>query len=364
MSMSVGPFSIAAQLVSTLSTLSARPAPRPAGPSAAGGATIAAAPAPGLGFKVVRGKDRGAYYRKVEAEPSKLYKGIAGTGYLPQVSFDPKRFYVGPNGMDDWMTGPLDRPSVYMGGNANGHEADVGLTWDRVYDSQGRPTYTDNAEGSDMRDPAHRFAVEKRGTTKVLVDGNGREVARGADVDKKLKELRPNFAFRPFWRAPEWNNPKPGSRENVYFYPGEKFNMSVTVLGKGQVRLDISGADAFNNKVSFSKPIPAPGFGEGGLESFKRVNSIDQFYVDSKGVRHAVERTNVRPTRTVAHSGGWESVSLLRRPPATGRVAMTGDKFTEVRGPDTYDRYHDIFHLWGFDKSKGGERVDIVPFSN
>jgi len=339
-----------------------RPPPLPPVPSSARVASTAAAP-PGLGFKSKTTNDRGAYFRKVETGPSTAYRGI--TGYLPEVAFDPKRYYVSPNGMDHYQTGPLDRPSVYMGGNANGHEADVGLSWDRVYDSRGRATYTDMAEGSDMRNPEHRFVMEKRGNLSVLVDGNGKEVATGAAAEARLKQLKPNFAFRPYWRTNnngknEWNNPKPGSAENVYFYPGEKFTMSVSDAGKGQIRLDIKGEDGISN-VRFSKPIAAQGFGEGGAESFKRVNSIDQFYADSTG-RHSVEKRNVIPTRTHTWNGGWESVTLLGR--NGSRVPMAGSSFTEIRGADTAKKYDDIFKLWGFDNKKGGERVDIVPFSN
>jgi hypothetical protein len=59
---------------------------------------------------------------------------------LPEVSFDSNRYFVSPWGADHFQTGPLDRPSVYLGGHAAGKEIDTGLTWDRVYDVEGRAT--------------------------------------------------------------------------------------------------------------------------------------------------------------------------------------------------------------------------------
>lgn len=196
------------------------------------------------GFKVkVQRRTRGAYFRKLQSSARVEYHGIRGVGFLPRVTFDPDCYYVSPEGPDHYQTGLLDRPSVYMGGHAAGKEMDVGLTWDRVYDALGRPTYSDSPEGIDGRDPAHRFVRTQSAGIPVLLDGNGAVVAEGTtEVSARMEQLRPNFAFRPFWRTTneggnQWNQPRPGAADNLYFSPGEKFAMSVRISGPERVRM-------------------------------------------------------------------------------------------------------------------------------
>jgi len=305
---------------------------------------------------------KGAYFRKVTSEAQVSNRGIHASGTLPQVHFDPSRSYVSKKGMDHYETGPLDRPSIYLGGRTGDVEMDVGLTWDRVYDGKAA-TYTDRPERTDGRDAAHRFHRGESGGQPAVIDGNGSVVARGEDaVAEKMRSLSPNFAFRPVWRAishgkNDWGTPKLGSAENVYFYPGEDVRMQVQVVGRNQVKLWINSGEP--GGPSMSHQFRQDGAGVGKPQSFKRVSSIDQFYVLPDGSRKGRERQNVLPTQTTAIGGGWDAVEILRSggvPP----LPMRGSSMTEVRGGDTAARYDEIFRRYGLN-DRGGERVDIVP---
>ncbi len=317
---------------------------------------------------------KGAYFRKVESQASAQNRGITGTGTLPQVSTDPTRQFQG-TGSTAWQTGPLERPSVYMGGRApGGKEVDAGLTWDRVYDSQGRATFTDNPQGSDMRDPSHRFVRTTVEGQPALVDSNTppRVVAQGkAAVDAKMKTLRENFAFRPFWRDTNsdtpadqrWHNPpvKPQAdakpeEHNQYFYPGERFTMTIQSQGPERVRMDIRLEGAKEHQ-HFTTQFRQEGWGPRKSTSFKRVNSVDQFAIRD-GKRVGAEKLGVEPTRTTALGGSWDEVSLLRA--GNKRLPMTGSQFTTIKGQDTAARYGEIFNISG-STDRGGERVDIHP---
>ena len=314
------------------------------------------------GFAVDKNGIAGAYFRKVMTDSSKANVGLRATGTLPTPTFDPRRQFVSPNGMDDFKTGPLDRPSVYMGGHAGGNELDCGLTWDRVYDSQRRATYTDCANGSDGRDPAHRFVRGMDGAQQTLVDGNGKVVAKGlAEVAEKLKSLRPHFAFRPYWRTTgdgnnTWNNPGAGTPQNLYFYPGEKLVMNVQEGGPDKVRMDIRLEGSAVQQHS-TQVFDQQGFGVGKARSFKRIMSVDQFRVVD-GERKGNEKQPVIKTSTTLAGGRWDEVTVSRRDGTTR--PMTGAGFTEVRGRDLASRYGEVFKLSGF-TDRGGESLQLVP---
>ena len=315
----------------------------------------------GAGTKVEAGT-KGAYFRKVTSDAQVGYSGIRAEGHLPVMHFDPSRFYVSKHGLDHYETGPLDRPSIYLGGRTSGVEMDVGLTWDRVYDGK-QATYTDRPELSDGRDPAHRFSRATVEGQPALVDGHGKVVASGAEaVADKLATLSPNYAFRPVWRAiadgeNAWGTPALGSADNVYFYPGEKFAMRVEVVGKEQVELSIRPVGV-PGAPGMSHTFAQDGAGVGGKQSFKRVSSIDQFYVREDGSRKGRERLDVLGTGTTALGGGWDAVEILRS--GADPLPMRGASMHEVRGGDTVGRYDTLFHRYATNV-RGGERVDIVP---
>lgn len=311
----------------------------------------------------VADKFKGAYYRKVESEFSTDNKGINGVGVLPSIEFDSKRFYTDPKKSDSYKTGPLDRPSVYFGGRANNKELDVGLTWDRVYNSDGLPSYTDKKEGTDGREAAHRFVKTAKDGVSVVMDDNKKIVAKGKDeVNKFMKNLKPNFAFRPFWRTTndggnQWNQPPVGHPGNMYFYPDEKIDMNVKEKGSNKVKIDIS---LVNGKINqhFEKTFEQEGFGVGNKQSFKRVNSIDQFTVNSKNQRVGLEGKDVLPSNTKAKGGGWYESSIIDS--HGNKKPISGTEFKEVRGGDTAKNYDKIFKRYNTNP-QGGEMIDITP---
>jgi hypothetical protein len=197
-------------------------------------------------------------------------------------------------------------------------------------------------------------------------------VARGKDeVDAKMKTLRENFAFRPFWRDTNsdtpadkrWHNPptkaEPGSKpeeHNQYFYPGEHFTMTIQAQAPGQVRMDIR-LEGGKEHQHFTSQFRQEGWGPGAEASFKRVNSVDQFTVRD-GKRVGSEKFGVEPTRTTATGGSWEELSILRNNGAP--QPMTGPHFTTIKGLDTAAHYAEIFGISG-STDRGGERIDIHP---
>lgn len=298
---------------------------------------------------------RGAYFRKVISADSAAHTGIRGEGVLPTILIDRSRWLSTPEGkrgasvkaQDVFTFGPLDAPSVYMGGRANEQEVDAGLSWNRVFLKDGRGTWTDNTvDGSDGDSAAHRFVVEPTGR---VVDGNGTVRTQG------LQGLVENFAFRPYWRVRVWANPSVSSDDNRYFYPGTAFRMNVRVIARDtlQMRIDRGVTDT----KPFITTFDAPGYGRGLRQTWKRVNSVDQFRIVG-GQRDGLEGSNVLPTATRVLGGRWTTVSTLGKGGAV-RCAM-GCGAVAVSGRDVAASYDRIFDLGG-QTAEGAETIDIDP---
>lgn len=349
----------------------------------------------------------GAYFHKVVGPSRTDAHGVRVEGRLPDVSLSPSRWQVSGNAHDaavgggpaamtkallttqpfasamasltSYTTGPLDKPSVYLGGRAGGQEADVGLSYDRVYDVAGKAVFTNQAEGADpaaLRNPKNQFIYD--GASSSLKDGAGTVIATGEAAVKQAmidNKLSPSFAFRPYWRvspsAPNttnWSNPPPSNDadkraawaqatnhvgavpNNAYFYPGEQFAMNVRDAGKGQLRLDIRGNGADSTVAAFGVDIKASSFGTGLSQEFKRVSSIDQ-----KGR----EKQNVVPTSSMAIGLVWDKTELLLGANRTP-TPLSSLGSTQVRGRDLADStvYDKIFNT---DVVNGSEIVSIRP---
>jgi len=340
---------------------------------------------------------QGAYFHKIVAPARPDAHGIRVEGQLPEVILDPRRFAVGGvvagdpvaatrrvleggsldtamGRLNDWRTGPLDKPSVYLGGRAGGQEADVGLSMDRVYDPAGRAVFTDLASGSDGRDPAHQFVFDSG--ARALKNGRGDVVAAGDDAVKQFMidhSMQPSYAFRPYWRASpsepgttNWNNPPvtaAGAADwatranhtgtpptNAYFYPGEHFAMNVREAGTGALRLDIRGNGDDSAIPAFGVGIRASSFGKGSATEWKRISSIDQ-----KGN----EGRPVTPTSSMAIGMVWEKSEVLLGANRTP-TPLSSLSPTQVRGRDLADSaiYDRTFNI---DVVNGRETVTIRP---
>ena len=348
----------------------------------------------------------GAYFHKVVGPSRTDAHGLRVQGRLPDVSLSASRWQVSGNESDPaigggpaammtallktqpfasamqslthYTTGPLDKPSVYLGGQ-HGQEADMGLSYDRVYDKAGKAVFTNQHEGADpaeLRDPKNQFVYD--GASSSLKDGTGAVVATGEAAVKQAmidQKLAPSFAFRPFWRVSpsepnttNWSNPPPSTDparraawaqatnhvgavpDNAYFYPGEQFAMNVRSTTKGQLRLDIRGNGADSDVPAFGVDLKASSFGKGLAQEFKRVSSIDQ-----KGR----EKQNVVPTSSMAIGLVWDKTEVLLGAARTP-TALSSLGAVQVRGRDLADSsvYDKIFNT---DVVDGREIVLIRP---
>lgn len=337
----------------------------------------------------------GAIFDKTESNASAEFRGITAELRLPQVSFDSSRFYAGQADTPVYKVGPLDRPSVYMGGvvdlgQGQSRIMDVGLCWDRVYSPEGLESFTDvvpagQAHGCDGNDPARRFVLDRQakvytldgknlyllrarasaadysersllvdaegkivkdpqvlecleGLTPairpVILDGHNKVVAEGEQARARLGSLKPNFAFRPYWRTTDkgenvWHNPALTGGRNTYFYPGEKLQMTVKESGAGkdnvELRIERDGGPSFATRFS------QDGFGQGKPQAFKYVHSIDQFR-SLKGQRLGNENRARIPTATTLEGMVWKPFLIDRQ----GRhVAMDNSNSVAVGAADT-----------------------------
>jgi len=314
----------------------------------------------------------GAYYRKIGSPASSEFFGIRAEGVLPSFQLDPTRYFVEPaavttdrEGINHFRTGPLDRPSIYLGGNGSGHELDAGLCFDRVYDENGEPTFTNDPSGCHGGDEAKLFARIGR----KLVDGTGKLIRD----DVSWEELgglgfRPNFAFRPFYRTtnhlvdeegkpiPEWFNPKPGAMDNLYFFPKDPIVMAIRVLGKERVRLDIRTQDS---KRAFHVIFRALGFAPFVAHSFKRVNAVDQFRVEN-GKRVGNEKQPLIHTKTRVTEAVWSRVFLLNSKDEQFK-ALSGPNFLQAFPAQLERVFEAVFQSQASDAeiALGGETLSI-----
>lgn len=190
-------------------------------------------------------------------------------------------------------------------------------------------------------------------------------VATGADAKARRGKLFGNYAFRPYWRTTndggnQWANPSiENSKENLYFYPGEKIIMRLTVTGTNTMRLDIRAVGEGDATIRhFYTTYRQEGYSPTTPKTFKRIISIDQFLVTADGDRKGTEGKSVLPTKTRLIGGGWEEASLVFA--NDKMVPFVGKYCVNIRGGDTSPRYDEIFQV----KSRngnGGEILDIIP---
>ena len=278
-------------------------------------------------FQVIDGGagETGAYYRKVITPASAATLGIhSREGIIPEFAPDANRFFRqesdGQNGfslneMNDPKTGSKDRPSIYLGGRNNNIEVDAGLAWNRVFAvvsgaPQARAMWTTEADGSSRTD---QFVIGQRAGEYVVKNLQGTEVAVGTTFQTAADgsvvigalTLRPNFAFRPFFRSSDQaansgyhTIATAGGANDSQFYAGEIFNIELKKLQTGEIRLTITGAGGEETVYAAT----VAGFA-GGSPSYKRVDSIDQ-----KGR----EGLLTEPTAATVVRGGWGITSVLK----------------------------------------------------
>ena len=343
--------------------------------SPAGAQTPGAAIAPAFAVVDGRPNEIGAYYRKVVTPAASANLGIYSRGGLiPEYAEDRARYFIqesdGATGyslfeMNDPKTGSRDRPSIYMGGRSNNIEVDAGLAWNRVFavvpgSTSARATWTTDADASSRTD---QYVIEIRGGDYVVKDLQGAEVAVGTSfaptadgtVVIGTKTLRPNFAFRAFFRSSDRTANSgyhtiatAGVSNDTRLYAGETFTMELKKLQTGEIRLTTSGAAS--EQTVYASTVA--GFG-GGSPVFKRVDSIDQ-----KGREGSVtERTNATIVR-----GGWGVTSVLK---TTGNTPYAGSAGVTVKPAEfSQNTYNYLFGSIGEGRATrvdGSEAIYINP---
>lgn len=236
---------------------------------------------------------QGAYYRKAVSSQD-TWIGIRGEVILPQLNFDVGR--MNPNKPQQF----LDVSSIYLGGNMDGQETDIGLAWEIIKDENG-------------------FVSKER------------------------------LAFRPFLRRASHRSGQQSVYINApavkdyYWYPGDKVVMSVEIIEDGLLRFVIEG-----NGKKFDTTFECAGYTLDGKGDFKRVNAIDQVGNEGK---------SAQATKTTVNNAKWNYTRLLRL--QDGRkieVAMHNGRFTSMICPD--DKYFKVVQT-NEDKLIGGETISI-----
>lgn len=236
---------------------------------------------------------QGAYYRKaVSSKDSWL--GIKGEVILPELNFDRDR--MNPAKPQQF----LDVSSIYLGGNMDGQETDIGLAWEIIRDEKGVVSQERLAFRPFLRRTGH-----KSGQESVYIN------------------------------AP--------AVKDFYWYPGDKVTMSVEVVEDGQLLFIVEGEGK-----KYETLFACAGYTLKGKGDFKRVNAIDQVGNEGK---------SAQATKTSVNKAKWNYTTLIRM--QDGKkvdVPMHNGRFTSMVCPDP--KFFMIIQSEG-DKSNGGETITI-----
>ena len=235
----------------------------------------------------------GAYYRKLVSSTDN-WVGIRGTVILPQIIFDDTR--KNPKKPKQY----LDNPSIYLGGNVDGQETDIGLSWEVIKDKQGNISEARVAFRPFLRRTSH-----KSGQESIFLNGP--------------------------------------ATEEYYWYPGEEVFLSLETIGKGLVKFIVEGAGK-----KYETTFECAGYTLENKGEFKRVNAIDQMGNEGKPVQ---------PTKTKVNGGKWLHTDLLRM--ENGKVLIVpfqSERYTEMNCPNV-----SFFSVMASDaeKRKGAEEINI-----
>jgi hypothetical protein len=235
----------------------------------------------------------GAYYRKLVSSTDE-WMGIEGVVVLPEIKFDEGR--KNPKKAMQY----LDNPSIYFGGNMDGQETDIGLTWEVIKDESG--------------------IVSK---------------------DRR--------AFRPFLRRTAYKEEQNAIFQNApavadfYWYPEDEVKMSVKLVANKTLRFVVEGAGK-----KFERDFICNGFTLNGKAEYKRVNAIDQ--VGNEGAP-------VEPTHTEVLNAVWKQTNLYRKVNnSLVAVPFHGRRYTAMLCPLPF--FFKIFQT-AAEKAVGAETITI-----
>lgn len=235
----------------------------------------------------------GAYYRKAVSSQDN-WIGIKGEVVLPQLNFDLNR--MNPNKPKQY----LDVSSIYLGGNMDGQETDIGLAWEIIKDEKG-------------------LVSEER------------------------------LAFRPFLRRTGHKSGQQSIYVNApavkdfYWYPGDKVLLSVEVIEDGLIQFIVEG-----NGKKYDTTFDCAGYTIKGKGDFKRVNAIDQVGNEGK---------SAEATKSLVSNARWNYTTLIRLQDGKKiEVPMHNGRFTSMICPDS--KFFKVVQT-DQDKLTGGETISI-----
>lgn len=191
---------------------------------------------------------QGAYYRKLVSSKDR-WLGIEGTVTLPTITFDKSRIH--PTKPEQY----LDNPSIYIGGNMDGQETDIGLTWEVIRDKDGNISKDRKAYRPFMRRTSHKSG------------------------EKALYQNAP-------------------AEDKYYWYPEDKVTLSIKIVENSKLRFIVEGEGK-----RFETDFEAAGYIKGNKGEFKRVNAIDQFFNEGK---------SAKKTKTKVENSYWSETHLFR----------------------------------------------------
>ncbi|MBL1411191.1 hypothetical protein [Sphingobacterium faecale] len=236
----------------------------------------------------------GAYYRKVVSDLDH-WTGITGRVRLPVIEFDKNRVNTNKPGQF------LDNPTVYMGGNMDGQETDIGLTWEVIKESDGT-------------------------------------------ISKERKAYRPFFRRNAYGKSKQkftWISGPP--EPQYYWYPGDVISITVKIIRDGVLKFTVEGeGKKYETEVACDAYI----FGRAG--EFKRVNAIDQVGNENKPVQ---------PTNTKVIKSEWAYTYLLKMENGKEiKRSLNTGRHIEMSCPQIehfpLQQHHRL-------NKKGGESIDI-----
>jgi hypothetical protein len=218
---------------------------------------------------------------------------------LPELIFDPDR--VNPAKPAQYM----DNTSLYLGGNANGQETDIGMIWEVIRDENGNVT------------PDRR-------------------------------------CWRPFWRhlAPgeqnqTWGNPD-AQNTDYHFYPGDTISLSLKLIGNELLLFEVQGMGRIKHK-QLTREIPCKGYTLLANTEYKRVIAIDQMGREGKPVEE---------TKAKLIGGEFLETNLLRLDGTDIiTVPMHAGRLADMRCPEVK---HFVITASEEDKKIGAEKVNII----
>lgn len=237
----------------------------------------------------------GAYYRKVVSSMD-YWIGITGKVKLPKITFDQSRLNKDKPGEY------LDNPTIYMGGNMDGQETDIGLTWEVIKEQDG-------------------------------------------SISKERKAYRPFFRRNAYGKSKQkftWISGPP--HKDFYWYPGDVVTISVKIVRDGVLQFIVEGeGKRYETEVECDAYI----FNRKG--EFKRVNAIDQVGNENKPVE---------PTQTKVTKAKWFYTYLYKNKEGKEvKTPLNSSDYTEMRCPNNL--HFPIQNKSKID-AKAGEKIDIL----